>query len=310
MKRISEILLLLMLTSCVHKQGVMLSSDNGQPKDSSLLRVAVMPTWGCLPLYYAEQHGMTEGIELVRYKSQMDIDTALVNGHVQLAYTDMFRAMELWRRGCALQHALTVYEPMYLVSQKKEHGKKETFLKEKMVAISRLSITDYLCDVMVDSSEVKDQKIYRPQINDVTLRAEMMRTDLMDAAILPEPYAAWMKLEGKRILKRTTQDDLQFIGWYFKKNDSICTDLINNFITLYRNAAVEVNRAKNGKEIREILKAEYSLPAHITDSLKLSAPKATKTGPDTIACNTARQWLDKRGRPTPATMDSLFSAIP
>ena len=56
-------------------------------KDSAALKVAVMPTLDCLPLFVAEHYQLFDtvngGVRLKMYMSQMDCDTALEQGRGQ-----------------------------------------------------------------------------------------------------------------------------------------------------------------------------------------------------------------------------------
>ena len=64
-------------------------------EDSAALKVAVMPTLDCLPLYVAEEREMFDTIVDIRlkcYTAQMDCDTALQRGRVEMAVSDLVRA--------------------------------------------------------------------------------------------------------------------------------------------------------------------------------------------------------------------------
>ena len=183
----------------------MLSNQESAQQDSNVLRIAVLPILQSLPIYYAEETGMMEStnpkMRLMRYKALMDIDTAVINQRVDIALTDIIKAIQLCERKTSVASIWSIYEPMSLVALKDKRVSKVKQMKEKMIAISRLSISDYWCDKMVDTSEVSHQDFYRPQVNDITLRTDMLRTGLIDAAILPEPYAQWMVSEGHKKLK-------------------------------------------------------------------------------------------------------------
>ena len=50
-------------------------------EDSAALKIAVMPTLDCLPIYVAKERQMFDtavDIRLKRYRAQMDCDTALI----------------------------------------------------------------------------------------------------------------------------------------------------------------------------------------------------------------------------------------
>ena len=96
MKRfISFLTTIIILASCAHKQEAILSVQEDKKTDSLALHIALMPTLGCLPIYYAQRTGIADSLKLdiclLRYTAQMDIDTAIVRGHADIAYTDIIR---------------------------------------------------------------------------------------------------------------------------------------------------------------------------------------------------------------------------
>ena len=64
--------------------------------DTALIKIAVMPTLDCLPIYVAADHGMFErhgaSVSFYAYDAQMDCDTAFKEGWVGAMATDLVRA--------------------------------------------------------------------------------------------------------------------------------------------------------------------------------------------------------------------------
>lgn len=264
-----------MLASCAHKQEAMLSTTDQQKTDSLSLHVALMPTLGCLPIYYALRTGIADSmnldISLLRYSAQMDIDTAIVQGHTDIAYTDLIRAIRL-SDSCSVSPFLTVDEPISLIAPKRKRISKIKQMSEKMIAISRLCATDYWCDKMLDSAKISQDSVYRPQINDVKLRNKMLCTGLLEGAMLEEPYASWAILEGNKKLQKTNQNSYKFAVWVIADSIKISNrkiDQIQKFILAYKTAVNNINKGLYSDSIRSILIEEYEMPAPIADSLKI-----------------------------------------
>ena len=77
-------------------------------EDSAALKIAVMPTLDCLPVFVAKERQMFDtavDIRLKRYKAQMDIDTALIRNRVEGAITDLVRAEKMIKEGTPLRYA-------------------------------------------------------------------------------------------------------------------------------------------------------------------------------------------------------------
>ena len=69
-------------------------------KDSAALKIAVMPTLDCLPLFVAAHYELFDtlrgGVRLKYYTAQMDCDTALLRRRVEMAISDIVR-VEKWK---------------------------------------------------------------------------------------------------------------------------------------------------------------------------------------------------------------------
>lgn len=297
---ISFLLSILMLASCAPKQEAMLSVQEDNKADSLALHVALMPTLGCLPIYYAQQTGITDSlkldIKLLRYSAQMDIDTAIVKGHTDIAYTDIIRAIRL-SDSSYISPFLSVYEPITLVAPKGKRISKIHQMSEKMIAICRLCATDYWCEKMLDSAKISQDSIYRPQINDVKLRSKMLCTGLLEGSMLEEPYASWAIKEGNKILFRTQKNSFEFAVWAITdslKNDKRKIAQVRKFVTLYKTAVEKMNKELNEGVLHSILAKEYEIPDSVIDSLSIT-PIAQPFIPKKKDVEEAANWLSGRG---------------
>lgn len=297
---ISFLLSIIMLASCANKQEAMLSVTDVEEADSLALHVALMPTLGCLPIYYAERTGITDSlgliIRLLQYSAQMDIDTAIVRKHADVAYTDIIRAIRL-SDSVYISPFLSVEEPITMVAQKVEKIKKAKQMSEKMVAICRLCATDYWCEKMLDSIKISQDSIYRPQINNVKLRAKMICTGLLEGAMLEEPYASWAIMEGNKKLMRTKVNSFQFAVWVTTdslQKDKKKIEQTRKFVAAYNTAVQKINKGLYTDTLRAILLDEYELPASVVDSLKLT-PFKQPTPPQKNDIEEAINWLSARG---------------
>ena len=297
---ISFLLSILMLASCAQKQEAMLSVAETKQADSLALHVALMPTLGCLPIYYAQLTGITDSLDLdirlLRYSAHMDIDTAIIRGHADIAYSDIIRAIRL-SDSISLSSVFSIEEPLTMVAQKGKKIKKLSQMNEKMVAICRLCATDYWCEKMIDSAKISQDSIYKPQINDVKLRGKMMCTGLLEGAMLEEPYASWAIMDGNKKLERTGENSFQFAVWVITdslKKDNRKKEQIRKFISAYKIAVENINKKLYADSLRSILLKEYELPAAIVDSLKL-APIKQPLVPQRKDIEEAVNWLSGRG---------------
>ena len=296
---LSFLLSILMLASCAHKQEAMLSVGEAKKADSLALHVALMPTLGCLPVYYAQLTGITDSLDLdiclLRYSAQMDIDTAIARRHTDIAYTDIIRAIRL-SDSVSITPFLASDEPITMVAQKGKKVKKMQQMSEKMIAICRLCATDYWCEKMLDSAKISQDSIYRPQINDVKLRGKMMCTGLLEGAMLEEPYASWAIMGGNKRLMQTQEKSFQFAIWVITDSlhkDKRKAEQTRKFIAAYKTAVENINKGLYTDSLRSILKREYELPDSVADSLNFSPIKEPFL-PQKKDVEEALTWLSSR----------------
>ena len=275
-------------------------ADAKTAADSLALHVALMPTLGCLPAYYAQLTGITDSlnldVRLLRYSSQMDIDTAIAKGYADIAYADIIRAIRL-SDSVSLTSVMTVDEPLTLVAPKGKRISKIKQMNEKMIAICRLCATDYWCEKMLDSAKISQDSVYRPQINDVKLRGKMLCTGLLEGAMLEEPYASWAMMEGNKKLAKIQGKSFQFAVWVIPdslQKDNRKVEQVRKFISAYQTAVENINKGLYADSLRSLFIKEYEMPHSIADSLQLTPirqPFLTQKKDVEEAIN----WLSGRG---------------
>ena len=184
------------------QQKNQLSPEELARRDSAALHVALMPVEDCLPFYLAQRTGIYErlGLDLRihTYQAQLDTDTAIARRHVHAAYSDLARAIMLQQDSVGLRAIATFEGRLDLITARHDRVRKLEQLKERMLAVARHSITDYWSDRLTDTASMARTDIFRPQINDVRIRTDMLCNGTMDAAFLPEPYATEACLRGNR----------------------------------------------------------------------------------------------------------------
>lgn len=289
--------LLYMAASC--------NSDNARLQmrkqaDSLSLKVAVMPTADCLPIYYAEQNGLFSGegvdVRLFTYHSLMDCDTAFARGQVELAYTDMIRATALQSQGCGLHVIAGLPGEDVLVTARSKRIRTLGQLQERMIGMARNSQSDFLTDCVQDSAGLGEMDLYRPQINDVILRTDMVCNATLDAAFLPEPHAARAICEGNRRLLHTTTWPTPanaLVLAHSAARDSNRTDQVLRFLRAYRQAAEEISGQVRPDSIRALLVRHYRIPSDMADTMKIAVPDAQSLSPVHPA-DTVIKWMRHR----------------
>ena len=282
-----------MLASCSQRQEATQFQADSTGIDTTVLCVAVMPAMSCLPVYYAEKTGLADSLglemQLLRYQAQMDIDTAIINGYADIAFTDLIRCARLSKQ-VDLAPIASCDEPLSLISLKTKRVKQVNQMKEQMIAVSRLSATDYWCDRVLDSTRTSYDDIYRPQINDVWLRAEMLRQGLIDAAIMGEPFATWMTMLGHKRLFESRGKQPQLYAW---AASTATKQQQKVFLNVLKEATTRLSKPSEATLLRDILKQEYQLPPALVDTLELQRVKQATTVRESDI-TAAQDWLKRK----------------
>lgn len=308
---IFTLLFLVAAMSCTQKERE-LTPEELATQDSLALHIAVMPTTDCLPLYLAAECGIADSLGLTMrlhtYLAQMDVDTAIQKGHVTVAYSDLIRAIRL-NESTDIKAIMKGSTSMSLLTIKGKRVSKIHQMKERMVAISRLSVTDYWCDNMLDSAFMLKEDVYRPQVHDIQLRTEMVRTGLIDAAILPEPYSQWMKFEGNNLIYTSPQEGPHLTAWIVRSDSTLDAhrhEQIRLMVQAYDIAAKQMNDVRHQNTVRRILQSQYKIAPEVVDSIQVICPKGAEL-PDSLALKKAADFLQARERmPKNVVPDSLI----
>jgi NitT/TauT family transport system substrate-binding protein len=182
-----------------HKQRAQLLRE-----DSAALKIAVMPTLDCLPLFVAKSEHLFDtlgtDVRLKLFTAQMDCDTAVVGGSVEGLVTDIVRAERLRNQGFPLNYLTKTNAYWQLFSNRTARIRKVEQLDDKMVGMSRYSISHLMSDAAIDSGGLKTERVFRIQVNDVDIRLKMLVNNEIDAVVLTEPQATRARRERHTLL--------------------------------------------------------------------------------------------------------------
>ena len=170
-------------------------------KDSAALKIAVMPTLACLPMFVAEYHQLYDtlngGVRLKYFKAYIDCDTALERKRVEGSVSDLVRAACIEKRGMKLRYVAATNAYWQLVTNKNSRIHQLKQLDDKMIAMTRFSVTDM------------DEHVFRVQINDLDVCMQMLQNNEMDALFFEEPLAT-MAIKAKNpVVLDTRKLDMQ-----------------------------------------------------------------------------------------------------
>ena len=268
-------------------------------EDSAALKIAVMPTLDCLPIFIAKDHQMFDtavDIRLKRFTAQMDCDTALMRGRVEGSVTDIVRAERIKKLGDSLTYFTATNAYWLLVSNRQARITQLKHLDDKMLAMTRYSVTDLLGDLAVDSAKLKPERVFRIQVNDVNVRLKMLENNEMDALLLTEPQATQALLQKHKVILDTRKEDIQMGAIVFRTkgmDDKNRKKQLDVFLKGYNEACDSLNHYGVHK-YRDVIKKYYTVSRQTLDALPDSLKFNHAVAPRQKDIERAQQWLSKK----------------
>ena len=268
-------------------------------EDSAALKIAVMPTLDCLPVFVAKERQMFDtavDIRLKRFNAQMDVDTALIRNRVEGAITDLVRAEKMIKEGTPLRYEAATNAYWLMISQRQLRITNFKHLDDKMLAMTRYSVTDMLGDMAVDSAKLAAERVFRIQVNDVNIRLKMLENGEMDAVLLTEPQASQALIKKNYVMLDTRKQDMQMGALVFRTKNMGDSKKrqhqMDVFMKGYKQACDSINHF-GVTHYKQVLKKYYGLNDQAINALPDSL-KFTYQTPRQKDIDRAKNWLEKK----------------
>lgn len=268
-------------------------------EDSAALKVAVMPTLDCLPVFVAKDRQFFDtavDIRLKQFTAQMDCDTALMRHRVEGSVTDLVRAERMMKSGVDLKYWTSTNAYWLLISNRQQRINDLKHLDDKMVAMTRYSITDLLSDMAVDSAKLKHERVFRIQVNDVNVRLKMLENNEMDALFMTEPYATQALLAKHKVLMDTRKSDMRMGAFVFRvkgMDDKNRQRQMKAFLKGYNEACDSINQY-GVRNYQDVIRKYYVVSEQTLKNLPDTLRFQHATPPSQKDIETAQQWLSKK----------------
>ena len=243
--------------------------------DSTALHFALVPNRDCLPLYYAWRTGLFDSlgvkVQIASFASQMDCDTALHIRHTDGVWADTERLRHEAKAWPAFHTLWTDTAPwqLYVGSKLRLKGVKE--LQGRTLAASRFSASDNVLGEAVEAGGLKRTQVYRPQINDLCLRARMVAGAQVDGAVLTWPYTSLATAQGCKLLFTGRQSVQR--GAFVVKEKLWSKPEFRAQMALVekaRSMALDSMRLKGPASYSLILQKDYGLPREVADTVRIA----------------------------------------
>lgn len=268
-------------------------------EDSAAFKIAVMPTLDCLPVFIAKDHQMFDtvvDIRLKKFTAQMDCDTALMRGRVEGAISDLVRTERMIQQGTPLKYVAATNAYWLLISNRQLRMSNLKHLDDRMLAMTRYSVTDLLGDLAVDSAKLKTERVFRVQINDVNIRLKMLENNEMDAMLLTEPQATQALLGKHKVLLDTRKLDMQMGVFAFRTkgmDDKNRRRQMDFFLKGYNEACDSLNHY-GVLHYSDVIRNHYQISENALKKLPDSLKFQHAAAPRQKDVEQAQKWLSKK----------------
>ena len=277
------------------------AEQNVEPITVGLMRID-----DSFPFYVAEKEGLFEKhgvtVELQNFSSARDLSTALQGGELDALMTDpVVTALSLKGgtdvRIVAMALGAVPEEGRFLVISAPESGiTSPEQLEGRNIAISNNTMMDYLVEQYENTLGLDKTAITTVNMPDLMLRTTtLLEGTEIDAAILPDPLAAYAVAEGANVVIDDTKLDENFS----QSVVTVTADAIQNnraavdaMLDAY-NEAIELINA-NPDEYRTFAPECANVPEALAETYPTPSFTAESI-PDEAAIAQVNSWMVERG---------------
>lgn len=257
---------------------VSFSSCSFGKKTLQELNIGVLPDVDSIPLIIAQQQGYfeKEGIKvnIQHFKSAKDRDSAFQAGKLDGAVSDVLAAAFAKEGGFNVKITSMTNGSYKLLINKNAGISKIEDLKGKSIAISKNTIIEYSCDMMLKEADISSDNVKKTVIPEIPVRLEMLQNGKIDSAVLPDPLATVAVKNGAVLLNSTDKLNINPGVLIFTANSIKSKEReIKAFYSAY-NKAVEFLQKQPVESYIDVLIKESGFPEDVKGSITL--PKYTK----------------------------------
>lgn len=259
MKKKLLVLLILLLTAMPAR------ADESLTK----IRFGILPVLDTLPLQVAAAEGLFQknglDVELVTFSSALERDTALQAGQLDGFFGDLIATYMLIDKGVPMRIASTSYstrpgQPMFaIVASPEQKGMGLDGLEGAGIAISKATIIEYLLDMILERKALPRDYFRRVEIKKIPIRLQMLLSNEMDLALLPEPLVSLTRFKGGGVVvtAETLGIPLTVLNLHRRYFEGSAKHYLN-FMSAYVEALVLLR--KHPEKYRELMAVSCRIP--------------------------------------------------
>lgn len=292
------------------------TSNEAQSTLNQPLIIGVQPIEDNLPLFVAEAENSFQkaglNVKLIPFPSAAERDAALQAGKIDGEAADIVAACLLKKGGTDVRIATitlgaTPQEGRFvLLGSPNSNFKSAKDLAGVKVGISENTIIEYVADKLLELNGVNPDNVQKLSIPKMPLRLQMLVSNQIPAALLPDPLAALAEKQGAKVILDDTKSDTNIsqVVLLFRK-DSIDTkrEAIKKLVELY--GTVGKDFSFNPDKYRPLLIEKAKIPGPIKDIYKAPTFSAPLPPTEMEVTNVVNWMVKKKLLTTPYKYDEL-----
>lgn len=179
-------------------------------RKAPVLRLGILPVIDTLPLIVAQERGLfrEEGIkvEIINFNSALERDAAIRGNALDGYFGDLLNTIFLNAAGDDLRVITTAYHTrndrrMFALLASPNSGITGVQqIRDVPVAVSTASVIEYFLDKITEKEGVPRETVKKIEIRQIPIRYQMLITDSVKLALLPEPLASKAIADGARLI--------------------------------------------------------------------------------------------------------------
>jgi len=241
-----------------------------KPVEKSSLRLGSLPRIIDLPAYVAQQEGAQNMVEIIPFRSTMEMNSALLAGEVDGIIQDVFGAVNL-NKGEKTSKIVgyCVMPGMFEVIASTGSGITSVAgLKHKEIAVATNTVMDYALDRLLSAKGLTPDDIVKVNIPNMPLRLEVLNQGKVTAAILTPPLSNLAVLNGGKVIVDDIEQPFAGPGLIFSQGAlKDKSEAISQFIQAWQQAVELINAEP--EKYHSLLGEVARVPEAVSESIEV-----------------------------------------
>lgn len=207
---VTPLLLGSLLTASVVSASQISQISQVSQTSQTMVRLGVLPAADAMILHVATDEGLfaAQGlaVELIPFQSALEMGAAMRANELDGHFGDIINVLTQHTSGApqaivaTTSRSTTRQRHFGLMVSPQSQAWTLTDLKDKDIAASSATIIDFLLDAMLEEQQVPADFMVRQEIRQIPVRLQMLMSDGVEAALLPEPLVSLLESRGARTL--------------------------------------------------------------------------------------------------------------